>query len=251
MIKRLLPVALLLFALPTSAAITFVNQAEVRVLAGTGTQACTLPASMLEDDLLLVALANDFDLTVTPDGIASGQSYINVDKPSAANPGLEIAYKFMGATPDTVLTIEKHGTSRTACVTNAWRGVCLINPFDVVGFTSASSGNGDPDSPSITTLTDTAVVLSVGMQDDDGTVVLNAGPSGYSNAINGDTDDSVGANVSVAWVEKTTKGAEDPGTWDLDTADAWRAYSIALCPADKTGAGECCEVIAGRTRRMF
>ena len=184
--------------------------------------------------------------------MSSGEGFKVIDKDTNANPGRAVEYKFMPSSPPSGFLIEKHANNKSSCVLMAFRGVCLINPFDV-DFTATTSGNGDPNSPLVTTVTNTAVVVSVGLQDDDGISVLNAGPSGYNNAINGDCDSAPGgANSSIAWVEKTPENPEDPGIWDLDTSDAWKAYSIVLCPADKTGSGECCEVGGGgRTRRMF
>ncbi len=72
----------------------------------------------------------------------------------------------MGATPDTVIGFNQADTEDTCGVIQVWRGQDLTTPEDTTP-TIASSGNGMPDSPSITTVTDGALVFAIGFLDDD------------------------------------------------------------------------------------
>lgn len=239
---RLGAVALSLLAfVPAEAAISFVGSNGAVVSSGSGNTTVALP-TVLENDIVFVSVACDNDLSA--DGLSAGQGYTDIYHGTSALPGHHLAWKIMGATPDTTVTIERQSARSSAVLIQAFRGVDTATPLDATT-TSASGGSGDPDSPSITTVTNAAWVITIGLVDDDAPITVTTVPSGYSNSNSQDTviGGTTGAAVVMASKNVASFGAEDPAAWVLSSNDNWFAYSVAIRP-DSGGGG-------GRTRRMF
>ena len=200
------------------------------VASGTGSQAISLPAGLQAGDIVIVAVASDLNLSI--DGVI-GQGYTDIVRSSVSDelPGRNIAYKVMGSTPDSTVSIELRGTVRSAYVIQAWRGV-HANVFDVSTPAEATGGSGDPNAPAITPAIAGALVIAIGMQDDDDSTVTSH-PTGYTNGVSANTGQAsttVGATVAMA--SKTwSSGIEDPSIWVMSGSDAWKAITIALRPA--------------------
>lgn len=148
--------------------------------------------------------------------------------------GLAVAYKVMGATPDTTVTVKGSGDATRAAngVVHVWRNI-NSTPIDVTTTTATGTNSGVPNPPSITPTTSGAIVVVVGAsaQNSGGTP---SAPTGYTNLKGSSSDPGGTAGLlgiaSKAW----TSGAEDPGTFggfESHTADSWCAASIALRPA--------------------
>ncbi len=214
------------------------------VAGGTGSQSVTLPAGLQQGDIIIVALACDSSLS--SDGISNGQGYTDIVHDSSSSPGANIAWKVMGASPDSQVSIERvrefFTSYDTAYVIQAWRGVNVNDVLDVAA-TSVTGSSGDPDSPSITPVTPGALVFTIGLGDDDGGTV-NTVPSGYSNPSQartgtGESDRATAVIASKMW----SSGAEDPAAWVLDSFnDNWRAWTVALRPIVIPGS---CNAISG------
>jgi hypothetical protein len=140
------------------------------------------------------------------------------------------SWKRMGATPDTSVTCIGSGGANDSVVYNiyAFRGVDTSTAIDAT--TTNTAGTGDPNSPSITTVTNGAVVLSLfGIEGD---VATYTQPTGYSAGVVGAGTSSVEFSAGGAYKAIPTAGAENPSPWDVDvTSKSWQAVSVALRPA--------------------
>lgn len=202
------------------------------IAVGTGTETPSLPSGLAQGDVVIVAIACDNAINSLAGGIQTSMGYTYIHEPTVNNPGYQLAYKVMGATPDTTVTMEQEVGRRQAYVIQAWRGVDVTEgPLDVATPSVATGTTGDPDSPSITPVTSGALVFTVGFQDDDDSTVTTV-PSGYSNSASSNTGQSsttVGATVVIA-SKSWTSGAENPAAWALSGSDEWVGSTIALRP---------------------
>lgn len=122
------------------------------------------------------------------------------------------------------------GNSNDTCAYQAchFSGGDVANPID--NSYTIAGGTGEPNSPSITTVTDQAVVLSLFGLAERKTVIIS-GPSGYNNAsIQGGTSETNNFSTGFAWKEVSPAGAENPAPWDLQGTPTagYRAASVAL-----------------------
>ena len=180
----------------------------------------TIPGDVQEGDLVLV-YTHLCDTTNAVDGYTKISS-------------VPIYYKFMGATPDTTVDVTGLGNSLAAnsAVCAVVRGVDA-SVLDAT--TTADGGTGaPPDSPSITTQTDGALVVSFGgSQVNDASVTE---PTDYLNPASATASDTVSSTAAVATRRIDSAGAEDPGAWSDWTNGTWNAYSVALKPQGPAGA---------------
>lgn len=209
-------------------------------IAGDGSDtAVTLPGSPQEDDIVLVAGVSDLDTAPEVTGVDSA-GYTLIYQDTGSSPDTRVQYKVMGATPDTTVTLSTSGYTQgrdANYVIQVWRGVDTANPIDVTS-TNSSGTSGDPDSPSITTTTNGALVFSFGLLDDDD-VVGSPTLSGYTNVSAQDTQfGAAGSSVMVASKEVATAGAEDPPAWVTTGDDAWKAVTVALRKSGGSGSYE-------------
>lgn len=114
-----------------------------------------------------------------------------------------------------------------------FRGVDAVTPVDATATTATGSGDANPNPPSITTVTNGAVVLAVGFADDDlgayGSVPADySDPAGLGTVVS--SGGGNGCSLGVAWNTIAALGAEDPGTFDFTDADEWGAISLAIRP---------------------
>jgi len=195
---------------------------------GDTTQNFALPGTPLEDDIVIIALSCDSSLETY--GVTSGQSYTDIFRATTNVPGYNLAYKVMGVTPDSTVNMQR-AVDVTAYAIQVWRGVDTSNVLDVTTPAVATGTSDSPDSPSITTVTDGALIFSFAFLDDDDATV-SVTPTGYSNMVEGNTalGGVSGATVAFASKELASFGADDPSAWTLSN-DQWVAATIALRPA--------------------
>jgi hypothetical protein len=212
-------------------AITKVAEGAFLVEEDGTTQNLTLPGTPLENDIVVVAFGNDnFVAGVT----INTSDYVAIHSigGGSGTPGRWIAYKRMGSTPDTVVNVDSEGAD-SAVVIQVWRGVDTTTALDATPTnTTGTSASADP--PSITTVTNGALVFAVAIFDDDDAAATATAPSGYTNLIAGDTGNastSVGATVMMASKTVATAGAEDPAAFGGTADDQWAAITFALRPA--------------------
>jgi hypothetical protein len=148
---------------------------------------------------------------------------------------LIVAYKFMGPSPDTQVTIERtdSGDDAGAVVIQAYRGVNLENPFD--GVTTVGFGNTViPTPPDITPITTGAkiVIVGGGGHSRGGSVTYGSNLSNFlSISRDANVNDAIIGMGHVDWAG----GTYDPASFTFSGSDntsnfASTAVTMALRP---------------------
>lgn len=199
---------------------------------GTVTHDITLPAGMQEDDWVLAVLGSDNNLFRSGSGIIQSSGWTTIVLPdSGFGPGRQIAWKVMGPTVDTVLTILRDDGRQTEWCIGAWRGADTTTPLDATTV-ETTGATGMPDPGSLTTVTNNAIRIIAAILDDD--EVVPTAPSGFGDLIHtGPDGGATGADVTVmmASAVAASAGALDPDAFGGAGTDEWAAYHIALRPA--------------------
>lgn len=225
---------------PPPTGITFVSEVSGVIQGATTTTDVTLPASLAEGDVLVFMTAADHtfpngepsdpvDLDVSRDG------WFNLFASEDTSVDGYIYGLVCGASPPT--TVRVRGSTNVSIdapyVCQAWRGVDA-RVFDARSGNDYSTGSSaSPNPPSVTTVTDGALVIAFMMLDDDDDTV-STWPTGYTNQIEQNTGNggtSVNATVAMCSKLVTTAGAENPDAYTMaGGGDAWITCSIALMP---------------------
>jgi hypothetical protein len=196
---------------------------------GASSEDKTLPTGLQEDDLVIVATASDNSITISEDG-----TWTRLDTNVASAPGGYIIYKFMGAVPDTNVTIDQSNTTVTCGIIRAFRGVDLSTPFDN-GINENSGATGSGNGPAHTTITPGCLRNLLTMIDDDDAGVITEPAGGWTDTVyvdTGQTSLSVGASIGWSLLDAENTGAVDPGAWSsVSGNDGWRGAHFALRPA--------------------
>jgi hypothetical protein len=177
------------------------------------------------DYLLYIAAADSAD---GASSVMAPSGYTAVYETTDSNPNGGVWYKKLGAA-ETSITLPAVASLGTAHVYTmaVLKGVHATTPMDATR-TTASGGTGDPDCPSITTATADAMVVAIGLIDDDTVTSVSAYPSGYTNTgFNGGT----GASIVVSAKVVASPGAENPSAYATSADDAWWAITVAFRPA--------------------
>ena len=149
---------------------------------------------------------------------------------------LIVAYKAMGATPDTQVTVAN--TDRET--TRAWvfRGVNVSTPIDATT-TTATYSSGAPDGPSITTVTGSAIVLTICAALAQGAVpIAPTNPARMVALGSSSSDWSVGAldnrklHVDASYIAQGVAGSYNPAEWTPNSSIGESCTAtVALRPA--------------------
>lgn len=187
--------------------------------------ALTFGPTLLQGDIVVLVGGSSFTTTVgtTTTGYADAVPAFLV---SGNSRQLWVGYKIMGASPDTSVSCNGSGNTLfgTAYTAFYFRGVDGATPLDATA-TTASALSGAPDAPSITTVTDNAIVLACGAGISDASITV---PTGYSNQTQGNSGGVGGtATAAAAWKAIASHGAEDPAAWG-GWSSSWCAASVAL-----------------------
>lgn len=186
----------------------------------------TFAETLQENDVVLVFGGND-----NCSGYPNPSGYTRIKETTTVGDNVVGAccwYKRMGPTPDTSVTIASFSASGSA---HSWmwlilRGVDTVNALDAAATEySINSTSAKPNSPSITSVTDGAMIISFGVADDDN--VTSASLSGYTVAFQSHTD----GGSMVGYLIKETAGAINPPQWVTNAADSACGISIAIRPA--------------------
>src|SRR6056297_1668349 len=184
----------------------------------------TLPGSPKEGDIVIVYGVSDYYNSVPKAINTSG--YTTIYEYTLCDPNVLIEYKVMGSTPDSVVNLTPGDTSgyNTNWIIEVWEGVSTSTPIDNTKQNNSGT-SGMPDTPSFTTQTDDAVVISAGFLDDDDIASSVSAPTGYSNLTANDGNNST---VMVASKTKSSSGVEDPGAFSGSGYDYWKGVTFAL-----------------------
>ena len=188
-------------------------------------------------DLVLYFSAEDAAPVSTPTG-ASWTAIPGLVTQPDNDGGPHSAAFYVFATGTSVTASGLNTGNENVRVMIAFRNVNSTNPFDVNA--TENSGSGLPDPPSITPVTDNSMIVAVGLLDDHAIANSISPPTGYTTALNMDSDggaDDTGlgaATIMTAYKLLATAAAEDPGGFTGTTGDPQKGISIALRPATNT-----------------
>lgn len=150
----------------------------------------------------------------------------------AAN--LYVGYKFMGATPDTDITLSATGDSRYAgtVAIQVWRNVDLVLPFDKATVTATGANSVLANPSSITPNTTNAIIVAGGIGGH-GAGTQTFSSSDLTNFLTKGADDTYDSTVGLGYKEWTS-GAFDPAAFTFSGTDSaaysWCAVTMALRP---------------------
>ncbi len=225
-----------------AATITYVGGYAVGVTSGTSSQTITfggnltggIASSASADDLVIVyySVNNGIDLDLVVTGYVEVADLYSADSQDA---NLVVAYKVMGGTPDTTVTVSATGasTSGGAIAIQVWRNVDTTLPLDVAAVTATGINSVLCNPPAITPSTAGAVIVAGGAgayaaatntySSSDLTGFISAGSANVTS------DAVVGVGYKV-W----TSGAFDPAAFTFSDTDSlaysWAAVTLALRP---------------------
>lgn len=179
----------------------------------------TLPDSQ-ENDLIVLLLGCDSGTPPTPSGWSVGAADVY-------GATLRTFYLVVGATPPTSVALSGFGTS-TSAIAYTFRNVDTTSPMDVTGTTFTSYG--DPDSPSITPVTDNCMIVALGVIDDDNVESSVVAPTGFSNLV-AKQSTTTGMTTMVATLIQETAAAINPSVWVTSGNDSCVGATLALRPS--------------------
>ena len=202
-----------------SGGITFVNEVSGVIQGATTTTDVTLPAGLAEGDVLVFMTAADYDFVGTEptdpiDLDISRDGWFNLFASEDTSVDGYIYGLVCGASPPTTVRVRgaANATPDAPYVCQAWRGVDA-RVFDARSGSDYTTGSSaSPNPPSVTTVTDGALVIAFAMMDDDDTTV-SVWPTGYTNQIEkgtGNTGTSNQATIAMSSKIVTTAGSERP-----------------------------------------
>ena len=114
------------------------------------------------------------------------------------------------------------------------RGVDSTSPINDSNKVNQDSNSTSINPAAVTTTVDNAWVIPIGVLDDQNTASSVSPPSGYTTIANYDVPDNgagnFGATIMTAYLEKTSAGSEDPGSFTFSASDQARSFTVALAP---------------------
>jgi len=213
-------------------AIALVGTAQLSTKINGQDPTITFDVGPSEDDVVVVFGGHGkTETTLT----APGSGYTLIAEHTGSAPIFGAWYKVMGATPDTTVLCDGGGNAADAVVycSYVFSGVDST-VLDQTTVTVGPTGSSNPNCGSITTQTDNAWVLALA-----GSTRIDSAvgtPTGYSNLIDADRNDT--EDITVAGCTKTvsTAGAEDPAAYPSWLNGTWFAITVALKEAGAAAA---------------
>ena len=181
-------------------------------------------SGLQEDDLILYAYAGQSNATSATQFDSEGYSSLGATNNYDYYYG-HVWYKKMGATPDTSIPVPTGNTFYYGdFIATAWRNVHPDDLWDA-SVQKYNGSNHRPNTPSITTVTAKAVVVSIGMCSGGS---FTAGPSGYDGFVSSSASGRpYPGNIGIAYKEIATGASEDPGEFTSEVGNHL-GYTIAL-----------------------
>lgn len=196
-----------------------------------GTTGVTLVLAGAQTNDVVVTWGGFAGGTATAPGVVSPSGYTSIYSRDAADTDFKVEWKRMGATPDPSVLLAASGDAADAIGYGAYvlRGVdTSANPFDINPVIQTSIATGVPDSPSVLTATNGAIVLALAVND-----VNDNSPGVVANFaanIGGSTNDTDDLSVAGAASILSTAGSLNPDAWSTWTAGAYVALTTVLKP---------------------
>ncbi len=193
----------------------------------------TLPVGTTQGDVVYAAyvqIGADLDMSMVTSGYTELADLFSDDD---LDTNLGVFRKVMGLPADTEAVFNGDGTagSHVAGAVIVLRGVDAT-PEDAVTTTATGTNSPNANSPSITTVTNGAWVITIGGSEGFSLTAPGSPPTNYSNAVTLAAGSK--SLIMMATREIAVAGAEDPGNWNPtgDTAsDSWAAVTIAVRPS--------------------
>lgn len=239
-------------------AITFVGS-KTFIHSAITAQSCSLTdlldqagasATLLQDDIVVInyvigSTVNRTNAQMTPTGYTAFTA-TDLYQNDNLDANQLVTYKFMGATPDTTVSIPASNatTAGVAVVIHAFRGVNRTTPSDVTPATAGAANTGVADARAITPVTQGAWILACGgAAVEDGVPFTN--PAGMSATTNhfrsvSITTTTTDANAATALLTTWTSGSYNPAVFggsSSSSRSSWVATTIALRPALNSSSG--------------
>lgn len=148
---------------------------------------------------------------------------------------LRVAYKVMGSTPDTSVSIttDMYADFSYSWAVHVWRGIDTSSPLDVAVATDMSTGSSRANPPSITTITDNSVVVAIGAGASPNTTAVNYTSSDLSNFRTSAVQDNNSTVIGMGSAVVSTAGVFDPSVFGDSTSNSvcsWAAVTLAIRP---------------------
>lgn len=201
-----------------------------------GSTGVTLALGSTAENDVVVTFGGFAGGTATAPGVTSPSGYSSVWVTDSAALDSKLEWKRLGATPDPSVLLAASGDAADAIgyVAYVLRGVdTSSNPFDATIKTSVATGV--PQSPSIITTTDGAIVLALGAND-----IFDSSPGVVSNFaanVGGSTNDTDDQSVGGAASVLSTAGSISPTAWTAWGSGVYNTATIALKPQAEAGGG--------------
>lgn len=200
--------------------------------AATGTTSVSLSGLGLQQNDLVVLITGWEDDAGTPGPVTSGYTQAaavtNVVAGSGEDIKLYVGYKFMGATPDTVVDVTPCAETSlgTNTIAYVWRGINTSSPL--AGTATTATGTGMTVDPPAVSFSGTGIVVAVGIINI-GTRQITSAPNGMLKFVQ-QLVTPIGSRTSVAAAAVYDNTYYDPDTFptSADTSGPWAAVTIAL-----------------------
>lgn len=183
-----------------------------------GSGEIVLPGIPQENDLVLIAVTGGPTAAIDTD-------YTLIHRYNYSNPDTYLAYRKLGASPDTTVTTH----SIDAAAIAVFRGVDPVTPFDVPSL-QIGGGTTGPNPPSVTTVTDGALLVASIAELND---ITGGSMAGFTLI-----EELHAGSEFVAMLSRKIDVAStyDPPAWSIVGLPIWWAASTVLRPA--AGSGE-------------
>jgi hypothetical protein len=215
--------------LPAAAGISATNS----TISLTGLTGGISSSAVVGDIVILAAVVNSStNLTFSASGYTSVADLFEGTTSNDVNLG--VFYKVLTAADTTANISWGSATALNGVTAYVWRGVNAITPLDATSTTAVLFG-GTPDSPSITTVTANAVVISIGGCVGDAANYVNlTAPSGMGNyllSVARDTSSNPRGQLGMASVSRPTSGAYNPAAFGGGFTGLFSSSSAAVTMA--------------------
>lgn len=198
-------------------------------------------ASPQENDIVVVVtgFSSASDLNPGVDQVDYTQVF-NGYANDTRDANMAVAWKRMGAVPDTTVRVYGSGSASYGGVTavHVWRGADPDSSFDATPTSVSGTNSAQADAPSITTETPSAIVLACMLSTGDTTPLAKTVPAGMGNFVTASGAGSTSSAIAgIASVSVETPTAYNPAAWsggESTTSDSWLAVSLAIRPIEKT-----------------
>jgi hypothetical protein len=187
-----------------------------------------LPTNLQQNDLVVV-IANTSSNTADDVAVSGYTTVCALSTADTYDSYLYIGYKFMGATPDTTVTLAamaasgNSGSMQVLCI----RGVNTTTPLDVTTQTATLTNTAIIDAPSITPTTSGSLIISAIASATDSNAAYKDQDGSWSGTANLNSYGTYYSNQFVG-IKKWVSGTFNPTTPTFDRTDAV-TYSVSAC----------------------